>query len=184
MRPSRPSPTVTRNGAPVASTRVPGPIPCSSPRGISSVRPSRKPTTSAATAARLRSVPTRQTSPTSACSPVASMIRPIRLLTKPWRRARSASRIASRGALQQSPGGALTGSCRGSPAPSSARIDLARTLELRLRRWRRSRPRRVRTSAPPRARAGRAADPRARSRCACALQIAERAPARSRGRRG
>ena len=47
IRPSRPSPTAMRNGAPVASTRVPGPMPCSSPSGISSVRPSRKPTTSA-----------------------------------------------------------------------------------------------------------------------------------------
>ena len=106
IRPSRPSPTAMRNGAPLASTRVPGPMPCSSPSGISSVRPSLKPTTSADTAARLRSVPTRHTSPTSACTPVASMISPIRLLTKPWRRARSASRMASVARPSSAPGGA------------------------------------------------------------------------------
>ena len=44
---------------------------------------------------------TRQTSPTSACRPVASMIRPIRLLTRPCARARSALRSAARGALEQ-----------------------------------------------------------------------------------
>ncbi len=50
---------------------------------MSSVRESRKPTTSAGTDSRLRPVSTSHTSPTSASRPVASMIRPIRLITAP-----------------------------------------------------------------------------------------------------
>src|ERR1700729_3257557 len=89
-RPSSGSPTATRNGRPVGCTLVPGPIPWSSPSGISSVRPPRKPTTSVATCGRSRPSPTMHTSPISTCTPVASMISPIRSLTRPTRRERSA----------------------------------------------------------------------------------------------
>ena len=70
-------------------------MPVASPSAISSVRPARKPTTSAGTAGRPRPVSIVQTSPTSASRPVASVIRPIRSTTRPLRRWRSASRIAS-----------------------------------------------------------------------------------------
>ena len=79
-----------RSGWPVAITRAPGPMPVGSPSAISSVRPARKPTTSAGTAARPRPVSIVHTSPTSASRPVASTIRPIRSTTRPWRRCRSA----------------------------------------------------------------------------------------------
>ncbi len=49
-RPSRSSETSTRSGWPLALTRAPGPMPVASPSAISSVRPARKPTTSAGTA--------------------------------------------------------------------------------------------------------------------------------------
>ena len=66
------------------ATLVPGPMPCSSPSGMSSVRPPRKPTTSVATGGRSRPSPTMHTSPISTCTPVASMISPIR--SRPGRR--------------------------------------------------------------------------------------------------
>src|SRR3954470_3112515 len=77
----------------------PGPMPCISPSGISSVRPAREPTTSARTVRQppvraSRPVRTSQTSPTSASRPVASTIRPMRSLTRPWRRCRSARATA------------------------------------------------------------------------------------------
>src|SRR4051794_40164439 len=53
---------------------------------MSSVRPSRKPTTSAGTGSRVRPAATAQTSPTSASRPLASTIRPMRSLTRPRRR--------------------------------------------------------------------------------------------------
>ncbi len=53
MRPSSSSDTVIDSGWPVARTRLPGPTPASSPSGISSVRPSRNPTTSAGTGGRV-----------------------------------------------------------------------------------------------------------------------------------
>ena len=104
-RPSRSEPTATRNGAPVASTRVPGPMPCISPSPISKVRPSLKPTTSAGMRPFVgSSLPIEQTSPTSACRPVASMIRPIRLHTLPWRLDKSASRSAWVAVVSRPPG--------------------------------------------------------------------------------
>src|SRR4051794_3100599 len=48
-----------------------------------SVRPARKPTTSAGTGLRERPASTRTTSPTSASRPLASTMRPIRSLTRP-----------------------------------------------------------------------------------------------------
>ena len=138
---------------------MPGPMPCSSPRGISRVLPSRNPTTSADTGARLRSVPTRQTSPTSACRPVASMIRPMRLLTKPWRRARSASWIAC-AALREQPSRARAPRSRGCPRRRPARTRRPRgRARAASRRRRRSRPRRC---ARSRLRAGRAGRPAGR----------------------
>ncbi len=96
-RPSRPSPTVTLKGLPVGCTEVPGPMPASSPSGISRVRPPRKPTTSVGQpAGRSRPSPTRQISPISTWRPVASMIRPIRSRTRPRRRARSSSCMHAR----------------------------------------------------------------------------------------
>ena len=94
-RPSRSSPTRMRKDEPVARAVVPGPIPSISPSGISSVRCPRKPTTSAGTGSCPRSPLTRQTSPTSACSPVASITRPIRSDTRPERRARSLPRSSA-----------------------------------------------------------------------------------------
>src|SRR4051812_46005765 len=93
-RPSSASPTSTDTRRPVAVTTSPGPIPCISPNGISSVRPERKPTTSAGIVvqppvAPSRPVRTSHTSPTSASSPVASTINPMRSLTRPCRRCRS-----------------------------------------------------------------------------------------------
>ena len=76
-------------------------MPVASPSAIRSVRPARKPTTSAGTAERPRPVSIVQTSPTSASTPVASMIRPIRSQTRPWRRCRSASRSASDGGVER-----------------------------------------------------------------------------------
>ena len=93
-RPSSASETSTRNGCPLATTRAPGPMPAASPSAIRSVRPARKPTTSAGTVGRPRPVSIVHTSPTSASRPVASTIRPIRSQTRPWRRCRSASRRA------------------------------------------------------------------------------------------
>src|SRR6201995_156207 len=90
-RPRRPSPTETLKGLPVGCTEVPGPMPLSSPRGISRVLPPRKPTTSVGTLGRSRPSPTRQISPISTWRPVASMIRPIRSRTRPRRRAKSSS---------------------------------------------------------------------------------------------
>ena len=87
--------TLTASGWPEAVTRAPGPMPAASPSAISSVRPARKPTTSAGTDGRPRPVSIVHTSPTSASRPVASTIRPIRSTTRPVRRLRSASRIAS-----------------------------------------------------------------------------------------
>ena len=94
-RPSSSSPTGTRTGSPVAVTTLPGPMPCSSPSGMSRVRRLRKPTTSAGTGARPRPVAISHTSPTSASRPVASTISPMRSLTRPWRRCRSARATAS-----------------------------------------------------------------------------------------
>ena len=51
------------------TTSSPGRMPCSSPSGISSVRPSRKPTTSARSALAARRRRCRQSSPTSASGP-------------------------------------------------------------------------------------------------------------------
>src|SRR4051794_29240902 len=56
---------------------------------MSRLPPPRKPTTSAGTVPRPRPARTSQTSPTSASSPVASTIRPMRSLTRPRRRCRS-----------------------------------------------------------------------------------------------
>ena len=101
----------------------------------------RKPTTSAAPAARPRPVSIAQTSPTSASRPVASTIRPIRSLTRPWRRCRSARATASPRRVE---------------ALDAQRIARARARAPRGRgrAWsrasRRPRPRRVRTMAPPR----------------------------------
>ncbi len=89
-RPSSASETPTRNGCPVAVTVEPGPRPEGSASGMSSVRPERKPTTSAATGGRPRPESIWQTSPTSASRPVASMMRPMRSQTRPRRRCRSA----------------------------------------------------------------------------------------------
>src|SRR3954470_2878839 len=94
-RPSSSSPTGTRTGSPVAVTTLPGPMPCSSPSGMSSVRRERKPTTSAGTGARPRPVAISHTSPTSASRPVASTISPMRSDTRPWRRCRSARATAA-----------------------------------------------------------------------------------------
>src|SRR4051812_31868842 len=98
-RPSSASPTWTETRRPVAVTTSPGPMPCISPSGMSSVRPERKPTTSAGIVVQpplwpSRPVRTSQTSPTSASRPVASTISPIRSLTRPWRRCRSARETA------------------------------------------------------------------------------------------
>src|SRR5689334_12051453 len=93
-RPSRASPTATRNGPPVGATTVPGAMPRMSPSGMSRARPLRKPTTSAGTAARLRPPAMVTSSPTSARRPVASMTRPIRFVTRPRWLCRSASAIA------------------------------------------------------------------------------------------
>src|SRR4051812_20956880 len=82
-RPSSSTPTGTETGRPVAVTRWPGASPARSPSGISRVRPARKPTTSAGTGSRERPASTRTTSPTSASSPLASTMRPIRSLTRP-----------------------------------------------------------------------------------------------------
>ena len=140
-------------------------------------RPRRRP------ASRLRSVPTRQTSPISACRPVASMIRPIRLLTKPWRRARSASRDRLARRAPSEPGAAVAHGALAGRAPAR-RDHLAGALELRLRRSRRSRPRRCARSR----RRGATRWSGCRSQCSmplrAGLQLAERRPRRSRGRRG
>src|SRR5690349_16401925 len=66
-------------------------MPCISPSGMSSVRPSRKPTTSAGTGRRVRPADTVHSSPTSACRPVASTTRPIRFVIRPRRGVRSAA---------------------------------------------------------------------------------------------
>src|SRR3954471_5665717 len=140
-RPSSSGPTGTLTGRAVAVTSWPGAMPCRSPSGMSRVRPERKPTTSAGTVPRPRPARTSQTSPTSASSPVASTIRPMRSLTRPRRRCRServtcspssASRSATRefifehlaGALQLGLQGgvdlALGGAHDGAPAGHAA----------------------------------------------------------------
>ena len=78
-RPAR-GPARRRRPAPAArgpapTTGSPGRMPVSSPSGISIVRPSRKPTTSAITRSR-RSLPIRHSSPTSASGPVDSTTEP------------------------------------------------------------------------------------------------------------
>ena len=85
---------VDRSGWPEAVTRAPGPMPVGSPSAISSVRPARKPTTSAGTDGAPRPVSIVHTSPTSASRPVASTIRPIRSTTRP--RAPVQIRVADR----------------------------------------------------------------------------------------
>src|SRR4051794_11011357 len=122
----------------------PGPMPCISPSGISSVRPERKPTTSAGIVRQppvraSRPVRTSQTSPTSASRPVASTISPIRSMTRPWRRCRSARETA-----RPSPASRWTTSAPGaSTAPPRPRTSpgtqlvlqaLARPRELGLQR--------------------------------------------------
>ena len=57
-RPRRSSPTGISNWRPVAVAARPGPMPLVSPSGMSSVRESRKPTTSAGTGGRMRPVST------------------------------------------------------------------------------------------------------------------------------
>src|SRR3954471_2669705 len=94
-RPSSAVPGGTETRRPGAGTTSPGPMPCISPIGMSSVRPERKPTTSAGRVVQppvtaSRPVRTSQTSPTSASRPVASTISPMRSLTRPCRRCRSA----------------------------------------------------------------------------------------------
>ena len=90
-RPSSIEPICSEKGLPVGSTEFPGPTPRSSPSGMSSVRPSRKPTTSAAIGGWLRPHETKQTSPIDARRPVASITRPIRFATSP-RRTRTSER--------------------------------------------------------------------------------------------
>src|SRR5579875_276494 len=112
-------------------------MPCSSPRGISSVLPWRKPTTSEATGSRWRPALIRHSSPTSALRPVASMIRPIRSLTRPLWRARLALRsVARTPARLVSPWRSTSVELIAAPsrvlhcAPELAHRNLARALEL------------------------------------------------------
>src|SRR3954469_6337774 len=101
-RPSSSTPTGTETGRPVAVTACPGARPCRSPSGMSSVRPARKPTTSAGTGSRERPASTRTTSPTSASRPLASTMRPIRSLTRPRRPCRSERETISPWAARRS----------------------------------------------------------------------------------
>src|SRR4051812_5876359 len=87
---------------------------------MSSVRPPRKPTTSAGIGARPRPARSSQTSPTSASRPVASTMRPMRSLTRPRRRCRSDRATTSPSAPRRSATGELIFE------------DLARALELGL----------------------------------------------------
>src|SRR3954447_22216345 len=107
-RPSSSTPTGTETGRPVAVTAWPGARPCRAPSGMSSVRPARKPTTSAGTASRERPASTRHTSPTSASRPVTSTIRPMRSLTRPRRRWRSEWEIAWPNPARRSSTGSAT----------------------------------------------------------------------------
>src|SRR4051794_16918278 len=120
-RPSRSSPTGSRKECPFAVTGLPGPIPSSGPSGMSRVRPSRKPTTSAGIVAPFRPVAISQTSPISASRPVASITSPIRFVTRPRRRCRSARWTASSARSR-------TGS--GTSCPQLAADDLGRPLQL------------------------------------------------------
>ena len=142
-RPSRSSPTGTRNGAPVASTRVPGPIPCSSPSGISSVRPSRNPTTSAATGSRLRSV-ADQAHLADLGLQAGGLDDQADQVADEAVAARQVG-LADRLARAQRSRSARAGSLTGSSLAARAELgddDLARALELRRERSRRPLPRR------------------------------------------
>ncbi len=88
-RPSSASPTPTCTAVPVATTVWPGPTPAASPSGISRVRPSRKPTTSACSGGRPVRWPGRrisQRSPMPASGPLLSTTRPMSWLTRPLSR--------------------------------------------------------------------------------------------------
>ena len=63
--------------------RLPGPMPCMSPSGMSNTRSSRKPTTSAGTVPRPSSRVTSQTSPTDVNGPVPSITMPTAWATRP-----------------------------------------------------------------------------------------------------
>ncbi len=153
--PEQAGPTATRKGAPVGSTLVPGPMPCSSPSGISSVRPSRKPTTSAETGGRSRPRGRGRPRRPRPAGRSASMISPIRLLTRPWRRARSASSIAPPMRASRSRAhAALLAAELGARSPRGrARAASRRSASTSLSR--------VRTTAPPR--------PTRRSACTLAV---------------
>ena len=92
-------------------------MPVSSPSGISSVRPSRKPTTSAGTRSR-RSLPIRHSSPTSASGPVDSTTRPITSATRPMVRYGSA-RPQALGVLRERRGSSVTVRPRRAGRPAS-----------------------------------------------------------------
>ena len=111
-----------RTTPPVATTRLPGAIPSISPSGISSVRPSRKPTTSAGTGSVRRPRSIRQRSPTAARRP------------RPRSRARSRSapgRSCGRGRRPRARGTGRRAAGRSS-SESAPRSSSAGPLELRL----------------------------------------------------
>ena len=82
-RPSRPGPTARLATWPDMVIRLPGPIPCKSPRGMRRTRSPRNPTTSAAIGSPAPSLVIRHSSPTVVIGPYPSTTIPTACATLP-----------------------------------------------------------------------------------------------------